>query len=117
MRRRTEPSPPPRVPDRAGEDAVLGTVISGDLYAWVRRVNERPVLCYPAADLSRHGAVIGAAGSGKTETLLRLAHLARAVYGWRGFFLHPKGGPQTRAPCPSATLAPAAPSGATRCFP
>ena len=56
-RRRAKPSPLPPPPDRAGGDGVLGTMVSGDLYAWVRRVDERPLLCYPAADLARHAAV------------------------------------------------------------
>ncbi|HEX9313968.1 MAG TPA: hypothetical protein VGA71_00980, partial [Actinomycetota bacterium] len=116
-RRRAKPSPPPPPPDRAGGDGVLGTMVSGDLFAWVRRVDERPLLCYPAADLAKHAAVVGAAGSGKTETLLRLAHLARAVYGWRVFFLDAKGDPATRDRFLSAMAAAGVAPGRIRAFP
>ena len=39
---------------------------------------------------------MGAAGSGKTETLLRLSYLAAKVYGWQVAFLDAKGDPATR---------------------
>jgi hypothetical protein len=92
-------------------------MVSGDLFAWVRRVDERPLLCYPAPDLARHGAVVGAAGSGKTETLLRLAHLARAVYGWRVFFLDAKGDPATRDRFVAAMLHAGIDAASIRTFP
>jgi hypothetical protein len=117
MRRRAKPPPPPPPPDRAGGDGVLGTMVSGDLFAWVRRVDERPLLCYPAGDLAKHAAVVGAAGSGKTETLLRLAHLARAVYGWRVFFLDAKGDPGTRDRFLAAMAAAGVAPGRMRAFP
>jgi hypothetical protein len=74
----------------------VGGLVSGDLFEWARRDAGRLWLAYPEADLSRHGVVVGAAGSGKTETLLRLSYLAAKVYGWQVVFLDAKGDPATR---------------------
>lgn len=53
-------------------------------------------LAYPAVDLARHAVVVGAAGSGKTETLLSVARLAAGAYGWQVVFVDAKGDPRTR---------------------
>ena len=58
--------------------AVLGHVVDGNL-PWC--LGSRLVL--PAEELSKHGVVIGASGSGKTISLLRLAYVAARVYGYR----------------------------------
>jgi len=84
------------VPERIGADGILGTMVSGDLTAWGRPEAGQLWLAYPEADLSRHGVVVGAAGSGKTETLLRISYLAAKVYGWQVVFLDAKGDPATR---------------------
>jgi hypothetical protein len=84
------------VQDQVGVDGLLGALVSGDLFEWGRRDAGRLWLAYPEADLSRHGVVVGAAGSGKTETLLRLSYLAAKVYGWQVVFLDAKGDPATR---------------------
>ena len=82
--------------DAHGKDGLLGAMRSGDLIAWGRSEAGRLWLAYPEADLARHGVVLGAAGSGKTETLLRLSYLAAKVYGWQVVFLDAKGDPATR---------------------
>jgi hypothetical protein len=84
------------VQERLGADGIVGSLVSGDLLDWGRRDEGRLWLAYPEADLSRHGVVVGAAGSGKTETLLRFSYLAAKVYGWQVIFLDAKGDPATR---------------------
>jgi Type IV secretion-system coupling protein DNA-binding domain len=51
----------------------------------------------PESTLARPGVVIGEAGSGKTETLLRLAFAAALVYGYFVLFLDAKGDRTTAA--------------------
>ena len=85
-------------PDEIHGRAVLGTAASGDLAReWIAR---KPLgggyLVYDEGNLSRHVAVIGQPGSGKTVTLMRLAYLAAKVYGWRVFFLDGKGDHSTQ---------------------
>src|SRR5262249_54503293 len=46
-------------------------------------------------EFSKHGVIIGASGSGKTVSLLRLAYLATKVYGYKVFFLDAKGDQET----------------------
>ncbi|HWD10040.1 MAG TPA: hypothetical protein VHA57_13210, partial [Actinomycetota bacterium] len=75
---------------------VLGAMLAGDLVEWSRQEGGSLWLRYPAADLARHGVVVGAAGSGKTETLLRIASLAAAEYRWQVVFIDAKGDPATR---------------------
>lgn len=82
--------------EQLGADGILGAMVSGDLFDWGRRDGGQLWLAYPEADLSRHGVVVGAAGSGKTETLLRVSYLAARVYGWQVVFLDAKGDPGTR---------------------
>src|SRR2546421_7515924 len=78
-------------PDQIGPDGILGAMVSGDLFEWSRRDGGRLWLAYPEPDLSHHGVVVGAAGSGKTETLLRVAYLAARAYRWRVVFLDAQG--------------------------
>ena len=105
------------MPDRVGDVAVLGAMVSGDLFEWGRQDSGRLWLAYPAAELSRHGVVIGAAGSGKTESLLRIAQLAAAVYGWRVMFLDAKGDPATRDRFLAAMVGIGLAPGSIRSFP
>jgi hypothetical protein len=65
---------------------VLGAPVVGDL-AWT----QRGWVVYPPDVLGRHLVLIGASGQGKSETALRLAAGAKAVYGWQVFFLDAKG--------------------------
>lgn len=75
-----------------GSLAVLGAPILGDL-PW----------CFenwftlPERDLAQHGVLIGASGSGKTVTLLRIAYLAARIYGYKVFFVDAKPSRETAA--------------------
>ena len=106
-----------RPPDQLGGDAVLGTMLSGDLYDWGRPGGGAVWCTYPAADLARHAVVVGAAGSGKTETLLRIASLAAGTYHWQVVFLDAKGDPATRRRFVAAMLAAGVAAGGIRTFP
>ncbi len=59
----------------------------GDFMTW-RRGNW---VGFPAYDLGEHTVCVGSSGSGKTETLLRLAYGARKVYGRQIIFIDAKG--------------------------
>ena len=109
--------PPAPVPATLGGDGILGALVSGDLTEWTRRDAGRLRLAYPAADLSRHAVVVGAAGSGKTETLLRLASLAAGAYGWQVIFLDAKGDTATRDRFVAAMLGAGLPAATIRSFP
>lgn len=80
-----------KAPDTIGSSMVLGAVSGGDLREW----QHKQWLTYPARELSQHAVAIGASGSGKTETLLRIAALAVQVYGWQVIYLDAKGEEQT----------------------
>jgi len=81
-------------PDSVGEPAaaVLGAATVGTL-PW----SIGPYAILPPGELAKHGVVIGGSGSGKTESLLRLAYIAAVVYGYRVFFIDAKGDPGTAA--------------------
>ena len=66
---------------------LLGEARGGDLTDWIRGGQ----VFYPPAVLGRHLVVVGGTGSGKTETLLRLAHGAAADLGWQILYLDAKG--------------------------
>ena len=51
------------------------------------------VVYYPPEVLGRHLVVVGGTGSGKTETLLRLAYGAAAQLGWQVLYVDAKGDP------------------------
>ncbi|HET8844326.1 MAG TPA: TraM recognition domain-containing protein [Ktedonobacteraceae bacterium] len=51
----------------------------------------------PPEILARPAVIVGEAGSGKTETLLRLAYVAVKVYGYQVVFLDAKGDEETAA--------------------
>ncbi|HEY2666989.1 MAG TPA: type IV secretion system DNA-binding domain-containing protein [Actinomycetota bacterium] len=103
--------------ERAGDDGLVGAMVAGDLFEWGRRDAGRLWLAYPEADLSRHGVVVGAAGSGKTETLLRLSYLAARVYGWQVVFLDAKGDTATRERFVAAMLQAGIDAASIRTFP
>jgi hypothetical protein len=58
----------------------------GDL-AWTRR----NLFGFPAGALHLHAIALGTSGSGKTETLLRIAYGARKIYGQQVIYLDAKG--------------------------
>lgn len=75
------------IPDQIERHVVLGLAIGKGLPAWVKR----HLVVLPTGELGKHGVVIGSSGSGKSETLLRLAILAARVLGWQVIFLDGKG--------------------------
>jgi hypothetical protein len=75
-----------RAPLALREQLVLGAPVAGDL-DWT----QQGWVIYPPDVLGRHLVLIGASGQGKSETALRLAAGAAAVYGWQVFFLDAKG--------------------------
>jgi hypothetical protein len=75
------------IPEEIQGALTLGAARHGDLWEWVKE----GCVIYPRAALGLHGLVIGRSGSGKTETLLRIAYLAAKVYGYRVIFLDAKG--------------------------
>ncbi|NOY54375.1 MAG: DUF853 family protein [Actinobacteria bacterium] len=83
LRRRRRP-PTPRPPS-----ILLGEAQGGDLADWIHDCS----VFYPAPVLGRHLVVVGGTGSGKTETLLRLAYGAAADLGWQVLYLDAKGDP------------------------
>lgn len=80
-------------PELLKDRLVLGAFVSGDLADW----RHRHWLTYPAGELAQHAIAVGASGSGKTETLLRLATLAVTTYGYQVLFVDAKGDLQTAA--------------------
>src|SRR6266545_4519238 len=75
-----------RAPDEVGGLAVIGAPYGGDL-DWTAKGWE----IYSPQMLNRHALIIGGSGTGKTEFILRVAYLARKVYGWKVFYLDAKG--------------------------
>ena len=78
-----------KAPEQVDGQAVLGAIADerGDARAFAHK----GWAVYPPALLNRHAVVVGSSGVGKTEFLIRLAYLARKVYGWRVFYLDAKG--------------------------
>ena len=72
--------------------AVLGRKVSGEAVLPVHRGE----LCLPLSRLERHLLVLGASGSGKTETLLRLAWAVAQASDWQVLFLDAKGDERTQ---------------------
>ncbi|MHB8596692.1 MAG: type IV secretory system conjugative DNA transfer family protein [Ktedonobacteraceae bacterium] len=80
------------VPDaitlRQGEPSlVLGAPIEGTLLDWIKH----HLFTLPFEELIRHAVVIGASGSGKSETLLRIAIAAAKALGWQVIYIDAKG--------------------------
>lgn len=76
-----------QLPDRVREQMALGLPMQGDLHEWVAQ----GLFVLPTHELSKHGVVIGASGSGKSETLLRLAVGVARVHGWQVIYIDGKG--------------------------
>ena len=81
------------MPEERNGAAVLGTALGGDLTV----CQSGRYAVYPLDLLQRHAVFVGSSGSGKTEAFLRIAYLARKVYGWKVFFLDAKGDRDTAA--------------------
>ncbi|MDF1597096.1 MAG: DUF853 family protein [Acidimicrobiia bacterium] len=80
----------PRSTARAAPASILlGEAQGGDLIDWIHN----GTVFYPATVLGRHLVVVGGTGSGKTETLLRLAYGAAANLGWQILYIDAKGDP------------------------
>ncbi len=84
VERRMARKPPP---DHVREQVVLGLPVQGDLREWVAS----GLFVLPTHEISKHGVVIGASGTGKSETLLRLAVGAARVLGWQVIYIDGKG--------------------------
>jgi hypothetical protein len=74
-----------RIPERINGQAVIGHPQGGDL-DWI----EAGWFVFPEEALREHGIISGGSGSGKTSFALRLASVARSVYGWRVYYLDAK---------------------------
>jgi hypothetical protein len=79
-------------PERRPAGFELGRHIDGDRLLPTRRGH----VAMPLARLEKTVLVIGAPGSGKTETLLRLAHGVARASDWCVFLLDAKGDPHTQ---------------------
>ena len=82
-RHRTPPQPAPPVP----EGVVLGRRLAGERALPLRG----PDLVWPFEDMRRHAVILGASGSGKTETALRIASEAACKSGAGVHYLDAKG--------------------------
>jgi hypothetical protein len=80
-------------------EVVLGVAIAGEREDWRRgrRGQAGPLVVVPQAELQLPAVVLGASGSGKTETLLRLAAEVRRAYDWQVIWLDAKGDRATAA--------------------
>jgi hypothetical protein len=84
VKRRMARKPPPH---QVREQVVLGLPVQGDLREWVRS----GLFVLPEHEMSKHGVVIGASGTGKSETLLRLVVGAAQVLRWQIVYVDGKG--------------------------
>lgn len=75
------------VPDQIEQHIVLGLAIGTGLPGWVKK----RLVILPTDELGKHGVVIGTSGSGKSETLLRIAVLIARLLHWQIIFLDGKG--------------------------
>jgi hypothetical protein len=66
----------------------------GDLFAWRRDT----CVGFPLEALGEHLVILGASGSGKTESMLRLAYGARKVYGYQIVYIDAKGDERADTP-------------------
>ena len=73
---------------RAGEPyIVLGVPVEGTLLDWIKN----RFFCLPFEYLIRHMVVLGASGSGKSETLLRIAFTVAKILKWQIIYIDAKG--------------------------
>lgn len=77
------------VPYSVDGQGVLGVSIAGDLLwnGW----KGKSWFVLPTRELGQHGIVVGSSGSGKTETLLRIAMFVAKVLGWQVVYVDAKG--------------------------
>jgi len=66
---------------------VLGVPVEGTLLDWIKN----RLFCLPFEELVRHITVIGASGSGKSETLLRIAIVVAKALRWQVIYIDAKG--------------------------
>lgn len=93
QKRRVAASKVKQAPDATkGHLAVVGMPLYGDL-GWTAE----GWAVYTDAMLNRHAVVVGGSGTGKTEFVLRLAYVARKIYGWKVFYIDAKGDPANAA--------------------
>jgi hypothetical protein len=90
MRRVKQAQPPEAYSTAEGNAAVWGAITGGTL-GW----NINGWLAVLDREFSKHGVVVGASGSGKTVSLLRIAYLAARIYGYKIYFIDAKGDQQT----------------------
>jgi hypothetical protein len=89
-RRRQATQKVKRAPEQIGGLAVIGVPFGGEL-GWTAK----EWAIYSPQMLNRHAVIIGGSGTGKTEFILRVAYVARKVYGWKVFYIDAKGDPGT----------------------
>ena len=84
-----------------------------DLVTWRRG----DLVGFPMEALNQHVVILGATGSGKTETMLRLAYGARKCYGYQICYLDAKGDEQADTPARFVAAMQAAGARSVRMFP
>ncbi len=75
------------IPDQIERQVVLGLAIGTGLPDWVKK----HFVILPTDELGKHGVVIGSSGSGKSQTLLRIALLVARVLCWQVIVVDGKG--------------------------
>ncbi len=85
----------------------------GDLVTWRRG----DLVGFPMDALNQHIVLLGATGSGKTETMLRLAYGARKCYGYQVCYFDAKGDQQADTPARFIAAMRAAGARSIRMFP
>lgn len=75
------------IPEQVHQQIVLGLPVGTGFREWI----SKRLVILPTDELSKHGVVIGTSGSGKSETLLRLAVLAARVLNWQVIYIDGKG--------------------------
>jgi Helicase HerA, central domain len=78
---------PEAVTMRDESSLVLGAPVEGGLLDWIKQ----RWFCLPLEHLICHAVVIGTSGSGKSETLLRIAVAAAKALGWQVVLIDLKG--------------------------
>ena len=81
--------------DSHAESDVAGVVLGRRLVGDEVLPTRRGDMVLPLQWLARHALVVGASGSGKTETLLRIAHEVACRSDWSVFFIDGKGDRET----------------------
>jgi len=100
------------MPEEAGGEVVLGVALAGDL-PWKQ---DRWCIC-PRARFGEPILVFGEPGSGKTETVLRLAYGAAKVHRRQVLYVDAKGDPRTAVKFVACMLAAGVAPGRIKAFP